>query len=93
MVTKRIGCPMSYDAESGDWKTTQPIGSVVMANCPCGSTLALSTEGMPLPMRLELLNWIQVETRTRGVNPSELLGYLRDEVRRQALGDPILKDS
>ena len=87
LSTKRIGLPRSFDAELGDWETTQPIGSVALANCPCGSTLALSTEGMALSQRLALLDWVRTETQRRGVSPSELLEHLRDLVRQQVLGE------
>jgi hypothetical protein len=86
-ITKRIGLPRSYDAELGDWNTVQPIGSVAQANCPCGSTLALSTEGLPLPQRLVLLNWVRLETQRQGIGPSALLEHLRDEVREQVLAE------
>ena len=89
LVTQRIGLTRSYDADLGEWKTTRPIGSVAQANCPCGSTLALSTESMALPQRLTLLEWVRVETHRRGVSPSELLEHLRDAVRRQVLDEPI----
>ncbi|HUC84163.1 MAG TPA: hypothetical protein VL970_03145 [Candidatus Acidoferrales bacterium] len=84
-ITKRVGLPMSYDADLRDWETPRPIGSLALANCPCGSTLSLSTEGMPMNRRLELLNWVKVETQRRGLTPSQLLDYLRDEVRKQTL--------
>ena len=86
-TTKRIGPSRSYDADMGNWDTERPIGSIALANCPCGSTLALTTEGMPLPIRLELLKWVRIETKGRGVNPSELLEYLRGEVRKRTLGN------
>ena len=92
LITTRIGVPVSYDAESGDWNTRQPIGSVALANCPCGSTLALSTESMVLSLRLELLNWVRLETQRRGVRPSELLESIRNEIRKRILGDPIPGD-
>ncbi|SPE58864.1 hypothetical protein SBV1_2890005 [Verrucomicrobia bacterium] len=88
LATRRIGSPISYDAELGDWNPTQPIGSVVAANCPCGTTLALSTDTMPIPQRLELLNWIRMETQRRGFNSSELLNHLREEVRKQVSVKP-----
>jgi hypothetical protein len=91
--TKRIGRPKSYDAELGDWKTARLLGSVALANCSCGSTLALSTEGMALPQRLALLNWVRIETQQRGVSPSDLLESLRDEVRKQVLDDAIPGDT
>ncbi len=85
-TTRRLGPAMSCDAELGDWDTTAPIGTQALANCPCGSTLALGTEGMPVAQRLALLHWMRVETRRRGVSSSELLESLRDEIRRQVLG-------
>jgi hypothetical protein len=86
-ITEPIGPPMSYDAEYGEWNTTRPIGSAALANCPCGSTLALTTESMPLPQRLELLDWLKTETQRRGVSASELLEQFRDEVRKRVLKD------
>jgi hypothetical protein len=85
LITKRIGPAISFDAELGDWNTLRPMGSVALANCPCGSTLALGTESMLLPLRLLLLNWVSTETQCRGLSPQELLDYLRDEIRKQAL--------
>ncbi len=88
LITKRLGPPMSYDSELGHWNTLQPIGSVALANCPCGSTLALDTTGMPVPRRLMLLDWVRIETQRRGLNPQELLDYLRDEIRKQVVAEP-----
>ncbi len=85
-ITKRIGLPVCYDVKLGHPGTELPIGSLAMANCPCGSTLSLTTEGIPLPVRLELLNWVMIEKDRRGVSSSELLEYLRDEIRKRALG-------
>ena len=81
--------PISYDANDADWDTTQPIGTAVLANCPCGSTLALTTEDLPLAMRLELLNWIRIEIQRKGVDPSELLEYLRDEIHKRVFAGLI----
>lgn len=86
LTTTRTGVAMSLDAEEGDWETRQPIGSLALANCPCGSTVALSTQGMALPQRLALLSWVRTETQRRGISPSELLEGLRDELRKQVLG-------
>jgi hypothetical protein len=85
--TTRVGPAKSYDAELGDWKPAEPIGSLALSNCPCGSTLALSTEGMALPQRLALLSWVKIETQRRGVSSSQLLERMRDEIRRQVLSD------
>ena len=93
LTTTRIGPAKSYAAEISDSKAQQPIGSMVLTNCPCGSTLALTTEKMELSLRLELLNWLKTETQQRGVKPSELLEYLRDEFRKRVLGDPIPGDT
>lgn len=88
MLTKRLGPTRSYDADIGDWQTAQPIGSAALANCPCGSTLALSTDKMILSQRLALLEWVRLETCRRGVSASQVLEQLRDKVRKQALDEP-----
>jgi hypothetical protein len=93
LITKRLGPSMSFDAELGDWNTLQPIGSVAMANCPCGTTLALSTESMLLPQRLLLLNWVRSETQRRGLSSQELLDYLRDEIRKQVMAESDQENS
>jgi hypothetical protein len=87
VVTQPVGRTISYDAEMGDWDTTSPLGSAALANCSCGTTLALTTAGMALPERQALLNWVRIETQRRGVTASELLERLRDELRRQVLGE------
>jgi hypothetical protein len=87
--TKRIGATISYDAEMGDWETTQPIGALALANCTCGSTMALSTEGIPLSQIHSMLKWVRTETERRGLSPKELIGYVRDGVRERVLADPV----
>ena len=90
--TERLGGTISYDAEEGDWETTQPIGGVALANCPCGNTLALTTKGMPLSNIHLVLKWIKVESEQRGLSPMELIGYVRDEVRKRVLADAVQKE-
>lgn len=87
LATKRLGSTKSYDADLGDWRTTSPIGSLAYADCPCGSTLALSTEGLALPQRQALLEWVRLETQRRGVTPSALLDSIRDTLRAQVLSE------
>jgi UDP-N-acetylmuramyl tripeptide synthase len=89
LSTKRIGATISYDAEMGDWKTTQPIGAFALANCRCGSTMALSTEGIPLSQIHLLLKWVKTETERRGLSSREIIDYVRDEVRKQVMADPV----
>jgi hypothetical protein len=87
LITTRQGAPISFDADLGDWDTADPIGSAALANCSCGTTLALTTNGMALPQRLKLLDYVKRETQRRGVSPSELLEGMRNEIRRQVLGE------
>src|ERR1700745_4266737 len=87
LTTKRRGSTKPYDADLGAWKTTSPIGSLAYADCSCGSTLALSTEGLALSQRQALLTWVKSETERRHVTPSALLDQLRDTIRAQVLSD------
>jgi len=88
LTTKVAGSAMPYDAEMGDWNPTMPLGTYTFANCPCGNTLSLSSEGMPLLKLWSLLNWERVETKKRGMTPHELLNHLRDEICKQVLAGP-----
>lgn len=85
LATSRVGATIAYDAELADWKTEKPLGAAALANCPCGSTLALTTEGMPLETIHEMLEWIRLETERRGVTAAELVGEVREGVRRLVL--------
>lgn len=85
LVSHRLGRSISYDAELGDWDTRRPIGSAALSNCPCGTTLALTTEQMPMDQRLALLAWVKEETERRNISPSELLDYLRDHIRARVI--------
>lgn len=86
--TKRLGAIICYDTEIGDWETMQPIGSAAYSNCFCGNTLVLTSAGMPISQILSVLRWIKEETERRGLSPSELMDYVREEIRKRVLTDP-----
>jgi len=83
--TSRIGRTISYDADQGDWETAKPMGTFALANCACGTTLALSTDGMPTQLRQQLLAWVKQECEQRALQPSDVIDRLRDQVRARAL--------
>lgn len=85
LETERISEAISYDAELEDWVPDEPIGGVALANCPCGSTLTLSTEGIPLDQVHGILEWMKRESGRTGETPRQLLERLRDWVRAWAL--------
>jgi hypothetical protein len=85
LATTPVGPTISYDVEMNDWRPPTPLGAAALANCPCGTTLGLTTEGIPLDDIHAMLEWIKCETESRGVSAEQLLGYLRDEVRKMAL--------
>jgi hypothetical protein len=88
LATKPLGATISYDAEVGDWNPNEPVGTTAMANCPCGTTLTLTSEGISLMKMWRLLNWARVETKRRGLSQAELLSYVREEIRKQVLSEP-----
>lgn len=92
LVTKPVGSTISHDAELNDWNPVAPLGTATYVNCPCGNTLCLSSQGMPLLRLWRLMNWARTETKTRGQTLEELLNYLREEIRKQVLGDATLED-
>jgi len=81
--TKHIGSPISYDAEFEDWKPSRTTGNLSLANCPCGNTMALSSEGMPLEQIWQVLKWVKVEAERRNVEIQKILEHLRTEVGKR----------
>lgn len=88
LKTERTGPAISYDIEIGDWEPTNPLGALVAAHCTCGSTLALATRGMPLSHLHAGLGWVRRESKRRHQTPQQLLGWVRDEIRRSVIARP-----
>ena len=89
LETNRIGMTICYDVEMGNWETTQPIGAVALSNCHCGNTMALTSEGMPISQINLVLRWIKEETKRRSMSPKQIMGYIRNEIRKRVLADPV----
>ena len=90
--TTQLGSVVSYDAEMGQWQPVHPLGILAFSSCACGTTLALSSQGMALGALWSLLAWARTETRRRGVTPQALLNDLRDEICLQVLASPVVVD-
>lgn len=84
--TVPIGPAVSYDAQCQHWQTERPLGSAAFSNCPCGSTITLTTQRLAPASRRLLLQWLQQETLRRDVSASDVLDGLRLRIRRLALG-------
>ncbi|MGC3991160.1 MAG: hypothetical protein QM796_16070 [Chthoniobacteraceae bacterium] len=83
--TEPVGFPVSYDLELEDEAPIESAGNLSLANCACGSTLALTSQGMPLRQIWQVLGWIKQEMEHRQANLSEVLAYVRDRVQQSAL--------
>lgn len=87
LETRHIGTPVSYDAEEGDWTPTKPLGTQSMANCSCGSTLAIDSSGMSLWNLWRLMRWARRESQLRGITMEQLLAWVRTQIDEQVLGE------
>ena len=86
--TKPVGSPISYDLETGDIQPADSIGNLSMANCNCGNTLSLSSEGMPAADLWKVLKWIKLQVQYRHTTLPEVLTYVRQEViKRETAGN------
>ena len=83
--TTYAGKPVSYDAEEGNWRPASPMGVIGLANCSCGSTLALSSKGMHLVTLWRLMSWAKKEARQRGLTAKDLLDDLRCKIDARVL--------
>ena len=84
--TTHVGKPISYDAELKKWRPCRPVGTLSFANCPCGTTLAISSDGMGVMVMWRLLRWARKESTRRSISVGELLDGVREKIDRQVLG-------
>ena len=84
--TTHVGNPISYDADLKKWRPCKPVGTLSFANCPCGTTLAISSDGMGLIVMWRLLRWARRESARRSIGVGQLLNGVREEIDRQVLG-------
>ncbi len=83
--TVHVGAPISFDAAEGNWRPRRPVGTLSMANCACGTTLTLGSDGMGLLTVWRLMGWARRETKRRGVPLEALLAGLRERIDQQVL--------
>ncbi|MFI5362027.1 MAG: hypothetical protein ACHQ49_08675 [Elusimicrobiota bacterium] len=84
--TKHVGDPASYDDES-EPRPRDPMGIFAFANCRCGSTLTITSEGMSLLTLWRLMGWARAESRRRGVGFGQVVAWVRDEIDRRVLAE------
>jgi hypothetical protein len=85
--TTHKGKPVSYDADIGEWKPDNPLGTHSYANCPCGNTLIISSEKMKVKTMWRLLFWAKCESWRRGISTQDLLVDIREKIDKQVLNE------
>lgn len=83
--TTHVGSPVSAD---DPFKAIQPaklVGVISYANCPCGSTLAVTSAGMTLATMWRLLRWAGASMSRRHMSMGEVLSDLRRRIDEQVL--------
>src|SRR5688572_5267112 len=81
-ATTHLSTPVLYD-DIFDELPAQPIGPMSFANCPCGTTLAIGSKGIPRGRMVELLTWARDESLRRSIDVRELLRHIRDRIDEQ----------
>jgi len=83
-ATTHLSKPVLYDDISGEIPA-EPIGPMSLANCPCGTTLAIGSKGIPPAQLVELLSWAKSESSRRSIGVRELLRHIRDRIDEEVL--------
>jgi hypothetical protein len=91
LMTSPHGPVIPYDLELRELQPTDPMGTMALANCSCGSTMALTTQGQPTPLIQETLDWIRMESKKRGISGRQILAEVRNKIRQRAMAEPSEK--
>jgi len=85
-ITRHVGEPVSFDNIHGA-PPAEPVGTLSLANCTCGTTLSLGTKGLPNETVRALMAWARDEVTRRGIPLGALLSDLRAELDREVLSE------
>ena len=85
--TTHVGPPVSYDVELGIFEPSNPVGTMSLANCACGNTLVINSDGMSLMTMWQLIRWLRREMTRRRHAASVVLEDLRRSVDVATLAD------
>ena len=83
-TTTHLESPVLYDKIT-EHVPSDPLGPMSLANCTCGTTLAVSSRGIPPAQLVELLTWARSESLRRSIDVRELLHHIRDRIDGEVL--------
>ena len=86
-TTTHLASPILYD-DLTEGVAEKPLGPMSLANCACGTTLTVSSSGIPTAQMVVLLTWARAESRRRSITVRELLRHIRDRIDREVLEGP-----
>ncbi len=86
--TRHVGQPIAFDVELDNMRLSNSLGSMSLANCACGSTLSLDSDGMSPLLLTKLMWWLVAEMARRGKTASEVLADVRRAVDEATLSEP-----
>jgi hypothetical protein len=85
LVVRHKGDPMCLDASEDEWEPRDDEGTLSLANCPCGTTLAIGSSGIGILTTWRLLRWSRARSRQKGITVSQLLAELRARIDARVL--------
>jgi hypothetical protein len=85
-LTTHIGAPIFYDTVGGK-PIAEPMGPMSYANCRCGTTLTIDSEGIPPAQMAALLEWAREESSKRSITIRALLTHIRGRIDAEVFRD------
>jgi len=91
VATAPVGDLVCYTLDGMTNGADDPLGAVALSNCRCGSTLALTSNGMPPADFQALFRWVRRESEFRGMPVEAFLQYVRRQTRQKALAKAAVR--
>jgi hypothetical protein len=80
-----VGAPVLFAKTRTDGETKAPLYAVGMTNCPCGTTVSISSLGMSEEPVANITRWALERAARDGTTVAQLLDRLLTRLRAEAL--------
>ncbi len=92
-TTSPLGMPVCFDQGDAEAAGEDPVGTLSMVDCVCGTTLAISCHHPDSEMYQQLVAALRGDAVRHAISVDDVLQVLREEIRRRSQLEPAAESA